>query len=306
MAVNESRGWGGHSNVWPLRRVLVNPPVPPAPEADWREFGYLRRMNHLQAVEEHAAFRRILRDAGVEILTGEIDNPMLQDAIFPFDPVFTTDAGAVLTSMGKPLREDEVRLAEYTMTELNIPIAGRIEPPGLLEGGDCLWVDERTLAIGRGYRTNDEGISQMAAIMARQGVEVVRVGLPHWHGPAECLHLLSLISMLDDDLAVVHLPLLDVGFIDLLRERGIKLIEISENEFVTQATNVLVTSPRKCVMLRENPVTGALLEAAGCDVTFYTGGEISHNTPQSARLARASGGRLVIGGPWVFVIDSTC
>jgi len=277
MTATNQRGWGGHSMVWPLARVLVYPPVEPAPEADWQEFGYLRPMNHLQAVEEHAAFRQILREAGVEVLTGEIDDPMLQDAIFPFDPVFTTDAGAVLTRMGKPLREAEVALAERTMAELNIPIAGRIEPPGLLEGGDCLWVDEHTLAIGRGYRTNDEGIRQMAEIMARQGVEVIKVGLPHWHGPAECLHLLSLISMIDEDLAVVYLPLLDVGFIELLRERGIQLVEVPENEFITQAPNVLVTAPRRCIMLRENPVTATRLEAAGCQVTFYTGGEISHN-----------------------------
>ena len=291
MSAETARAWGGHSMVWPLRRVLVYPPVEPAPEASWREFGYLRSMNHRQAVEEHAAFRQILREAGVEVLTGEIDDPMLQDAIFPFDPSFMTDAGAVLCRMGKQLREPEVDLAARTMAELNIPIAGRIEPPGRLEGGDCLWVDERTLAIGRGYRTNDEGIRQMTAIMAAQGVDVVPVGLPHWHGPAECLHLLSLISMIDEDLAVVHLPLLEVGFIELLRERGIRFVEIPEdvpggaptprgsgaNEFQTQAPNVLVTAPRRCIMLRENPVTADLLRASGCDVTLYTGGEISHN-----------------------------
>jgi len=277
MSAARTNQWGGHSMVWPLERVLVYPPVEPAPAASWEEFGYLRPMRHRQAVEEHQAFRQSLRESGVEVLTGEIDDPMLQDAIFPFDPVFTTDAGAVLCRMGKPLREAEVELAKRTLAELDIPIAGRIEPPGLLEGGDCLWVDERTLAIGSGYRTNDAGIEQMAALMRPQGVDVVRVGLPHWHGPAECLHLLSLISMLDEDLAVVHLPLLEVSFIQLLGERGIQLIEIPDNEFVTQATNVLVTAPRKCVMLRENPITAALLERAGCAVTLYTGNEISHN-----------------------------
>ncbi len=277
MSASNMRQWGGHSMVWPLERVLVYPPVPPAPEASWEEFGYLRPMRHLQALEEHDAFRAILREAGVEVLTGEIDDPMLQDAIFPFDPVFTTDAGAVLCRMGKPLREAEVDLAERTMAELNIPIAGRIEPPGLLEGGDCLWIDERTLAIGSGYRTNDAGIEQMARIMKEQGVEVVRVGLPHWTGPAECLHLLSLISMIDDDLAVVYPPLMEVTFIQLLRERGIQMIEIPENEFATQAPNVLVTAPRKCVMLKENPVTAAMLKGAGCEVTLYSGNEISHN-----------------------------
>jgi N-dimethylarginine dimethylaminohydrolase len=273
----ETAAWGGHSMVWPLRRVLVYPPIEPPAEASWQAFGYLRPMNHRQAVEEHEAFRQILREAGVEVLTGEIDNPMLQDAIFPFDPVYMTDAGAVLCRVGKALREDEVRLAEQTMTELGIPIAGRIETPGRLEGGDCLWIDDHTLAIGRGYRTNDEGIRQMAAILARQGVEVIKTGLPHWHGPGECLHLLSLISMIDEDLAVVHMPLLDVGLIELLLERGIQLLEIPENEFVSQAPNVLVTARRRCIMLRENPVTAERLRAAGCDVTLYAGGEISHN-----------------------------
>ena len=271
------QAWGGHSMVWPLKRVLVFPPVPPSDDVTWQEFGYLRPMRHRQAVEEHDAFRRELTAAGVELLTGEIGDAALQDAIFPFDPVFMTDAGAVLCRMGKQLREAEVDLAEQTMAELAIPIAGRIEPPGMLEGGDCLWVDETTLAIGRGYRTNDAGIDQMTAIMNGQGVDVVRVGLPHWHGPDECLHLLSLISMIDEDLAVVHLPLLDVGFIHLLRDRGIQLIEIPEDEFVTQAPNVLVTAPRRCILLRENPLTAAMLRDVGCDVTVYAGNEISHN-----------------------------
>lgn len=277
MQGSTGQGWGGHSMVWPLKRVLVYPPVPPSEEVDWQEFGYLRPLNHYQAVDEHARIRQLLTEAGMEVINGEIDSPLLQDAIFPFDPVYITDAGAVLCRMGKPLRDPEVNLAEQVMADLGIPIAGRIEPPGTLEGGDCLWLDENTLAIGRGYRTNASGIEQMAEIMGRQGVDVVTVGLPHWHGPKECLHLLSLISMIDEELAVVHLPLLDTGFVQLLKARGIEFVEIPENEFVTQAPNVLVTSPRKCIILKENLVTAARLEAAGCTVTTYTGGEISHN-----------------------------
>lgn len=277
MTATETRTWGGNSMVWPLKRVLVYPPVPPAPNLSWSEYGYLRPMNHRQAVEEHDAFRQILRDQGVEVITGEIDDGRLQDAIFPFDPLFTTDAGAVLCRMGKPQREPEVDLAARTLEDLGIPIAGRIEPPGKLEGGDCLWLDERTLAIGRGYRTNDEGIRQMAAILDAQGVKVITVGLPHWTGPRDCLHLLSLISMIDENLAVVHLPLLEAAFVQELQEREIELVQIPENEFRTQAPNVLVTAPRRCIMLRENPATAARLRSAGCSVTFYTGGEISHN-----------------------------
>ncbi len=271
------RNWGGHSMVWPLQRVLVYPPVPPAAEASWEAFGYLRPMNHTQAVEEHAAFRELLRGDGVEVLTGEIDDPMLQDAIFPFDPVFTTNAGAVLTRPGKDLRLGEVGLAERTMEEIGIPIAGRIEAPGTLEGGDCLWLDEQTMVIGRGYRTNDEGIRQMAAILEPQGVSVIRAALPYWHGPAECLHLLSLISMIDDDLAVVYLPLMDVSLVQELEHRGIEMVLVPDEEFATQGPNVLVTAPRRCILLKENPVTAERLRAAGCDVRTYTGGEISHN-----------------------------
>ncbi len=277
MTIASRRDYGGNSMVWPLKRVLMFPPVPPADEPTWKDFGYLRPMNHLQAVREHEALRQLIADAGVEIVAGEIDDGRLQDAIFPFDPSFITNQGMIVCRVGKTLRSDEGRLAEEVASDLGIPIAGRIEPPGTLDGGDCLWLDERTMAIGRGYRTNQSGIDQMSAILKRESVEVIPVGLPHWHGPAECLHLLSLISMIDDDLAVVYLPLLEAGFVQLLQERGVNLVEIPEHEFVTQASNVLVTAPRTCIMLRENPETAGRLIAAGCTVTFYDGGEISHN-----------------------------
>ena len=270
-------GWGGNSMVWPLRRVLVMSPVAPLEESDWRAFGYLRPMNHRQALDEHAALRDLLTGFGVEVVSGELDDSRLQDGIFPFDPSFVTDGGAVIGRMGKELRRGEEEVAEATLIDLGIPILGRIEPPGTLEGGDCLWLDERTLAIGRGYRSNAEGIRQMAQLLATQGVEVVPVGLPHWHGPDECLHLLSLISMVDGDMAVVYLPLLETAFVELLLERGVQLIAIPDSELTTQGCNVLATAPRRCILLKENQITAELLATAGCEVTLYTGGEISHN-----------------------------
>ncbi|MCO5176111.1 MAG: arginine deiminase family protein [Thermomicrobiales bacterium] len=271
------RVWGGNTMSGKLERVLVYPPVPPDPSVSWEEFSYLHPMNHALAVEEHAAFRRILTDAGVEVITGEIDDARLQDGIFGFDPVFTTNAGAVLSRMGKPLREAEVDLAERTMADIGVPIAGRIEAPGTLEGGDCLWIDAQTLAIGRGYRTNESGIQQMRDILAPSGVEVIAFDLPYWHGPAECLHLLSMISMLDDDLAVVYRPLMAVALVQLLEERGIEMVEIPDEEFETQGCNVLALGPRHCVVLRENTVSAERMRAAGCTVITYAGDEISHN-----------------------------
>ncbi|HMM40917.1 MAG TPA: arginine deiminase family protein [Thermomicrobiales bacterium] len=271
------RTWGGNTMSGRLERVLVYPPVPPGPSVSWQEFGYLRPLDHDLAVREHAAFRRILSEAGIEVITGEIDDARLQDGIFPYDPVFTTNAGAVLTRMGKPLREAEVDLAERTMQEIGVPIAGRIAAPGTLEGGDCLWVDATTIAVGRGYRTNESGIRQMREIMAPSGVEVIGYDLPHWHGPAECLHLLSMISMIDDDLAVIYKPLMPVALVQLLEERGIEMVEIPDEEFSTQGCNVLALGPRRCVLLRENTVSAERLRAAGCEVTIYAGDEISHN-----------------------------
>lgn len=263
--------------VLPLRRVLVFPPVPPDDAVSWQAFGYFRPIDHGRAVTEHAAFRQILAEAGVELLVGEIDDPALQDAIFPFDPVLITDHGAVLCRMGKPLRAREVELAERTMTDLGIPIAGRIREPGTLEGGDCLWLDEHTLVVGRGYRTNSEGFRQLEEILAPLGVTVMAFDLPHWHGPAECLHLLSLISLLDDDLAVVYLPLLAVELVRLLRQRGVELVPVPDEEFATQGPNVLALAPRRCLILEENRETIRRLEAAGCEVLTYSGQEISHN-----------------------------
>jgi dimethylargininase len=269
--------YGGHTNIAPLRRVLVYPPVAPDAAVSWQAFGYFHPIDQAQAIAEHAAFRQFLADGGAEVIIGELDDPALQDGIFPYDPVIMTDAGAILCRMGKPLREREVALMEATLRDLGIPIAGRIMAPGTVEGGDSFWLDDHTLAVGLGYRTNAEGIRQLTTILAAQGVGVLVVPLPHWHGPDECLHLLSLISPLDEKLAVVHRPLMPVPFLEELAARAWELIDIPDEEFATQGTNVLALGPRRCLLLRDNVETARRLHAAGCDVTLYAGDEISHN-----------------------------
>ncbi len=273
----DARAWGGHSMWGTLERVLVFPPVAPDASVDWQAFGYLRPIDHARAVQEHAAFRDLLTAAGVQVIIGETDSATIPDAIFPYDSVYMSDAGAIITRLGKDLRLPENALLAATMGELAVPIVGTITAPGTLDGGDCLWLDEQTLVIGRGYRTNVEGIRQMESFLRPQGVTVLSVDLPHYHGRGECLHLLSMISMLDRDLAVVHLPLMAVALVELLEERGITLVEIPDAEFETQGTNVLALGPRRCLLLRENVGTAERLRAAGCEVTLYTGDEISHN-----------------------------
>lgn len=273
------RRYGGHSMVARLRTVLVRHPSPPATgeEAESRRFGYPRPADHVRAEREHAAFRGRLAAAGVEVIAAGPDQPGLLDAIFPYDPSIITDGGAVLLRPGKELRLPEVALAERVYAEIDVPILGRIEPPGVVEGGDTLWLDERTLAVGRGYRTNAHGIAQLAGILEPIGVTVYPVALPHWRGPGECLHLMSLISPVAPDLAVVYPPLLAVSFIEELRSRGWRFVEVPDEEFDTLGCNVLALGPGQCLVCAGSPVTRDRIEAAGCAVDAYDGREISHN-----------------------------
>jgi dimethylargininase len=272
-----ARRYGGHSMTARLRSVLVRRPAPPLGEADWRAFGYLHPVDQALVEQQHAAFREILSEEGIEVIAAGPDEAGHLDAVFAYDPSFMTDGGAILLRMGKELRRDETALHAATYRSLGIPILGEVEEPGMAEGGDALWLDERTLAVGRGYRTNEDGIRQLRAILAELDVDVLAYDLPHWRGPAECLHLMSLVSPVAADLAVVYPPLMAVAFLDALRERDWRLIEVPDEEFDTMGGNVLALAPGRCLMLDGNPQTRLRLEAAGCVVLAYEGSEISLN-----------------------------
>ncbi len=233
------RAWGGQSMFAPLKRVLVRKPAPPATEEDFVEFAYPHAIDHAQTEREHDEFCRLLEQAGAEVVLAGPDEAGLLDAIFSYDPSLVTDAGAILLRPGKELRLPEVDLAERSYIELGIPVIGRIESPGTVEGGDTLWLDEQTLAAGRGYRTNDEGIRQLRKVLDPHRIEVMTVDLPHWRGPGECLHLMSFISPVADRLAVVYLPLMSVPFVEELQRRGFSFIEVPDEEFETHGCNVL-------------------------------------------------------------------
>jgi N-dimethylarginine dimethylaminohydrolase len=275
--VTTGRAWGGQSMVAPLKRVLVRKPAAPTAEGHFTDFGYPRAVDHDRTEREHDAFRALLAEAGAEVVVAGPDETGLLDAIFAYDPSLMTDAGAVLLRPGKEVRLEEVDLAERSYAELGIPVIGRIEAPGTVEGGDTLWLDERTLAVGRGYRTNDEGIQQLSALLAPHGIDTVTVDLPHWRGPNECLHLMSFISPVADRLAAVYLPLMSVPFVQELQRRGWSFIDVPDEEFETHGCNVLALAPMRVLVCDGSPVTRARLEAAGCEVLVYTGDELSHN-----------------------------
>ena len=260
----------------PLRVALVRSPDESFAVSQPWEWGYASRPDLALARQEHQALVAELEKAGAEVLFHHLDKPGLADSIFVFDPVLMTPEGAVMLRMGKAQRMPEVGCLENTLEQLEIPILGRIEAPGQMEGGDLLWLDSHTIAAGIGFRTNREGVRQLSACLSPLERCVLPVELPFHTGPGHCLHLLSLISILDHDLAAVYPPLMSVPFYQELESRGIDLVEISNAEFATQASNVLALAPRKLLMLEENVQTIRKLEARGCEVVSYRGLEISH------------------------------
>jgi N-dimethylarginine dimethylaminohydrolase len=269
--------YGGHSMTAPLQRVVVRTPAPPGDDSDQARFGYPNAVDHDIALSEHETFVAMLREFGVDVIQVDAADPGNLDSIFVYDPSFITDDGLLLCRPGKEARLPEVDMARRVARSLDIPVLGEIDAPGTVESGDMLWLDQNTLAIGEGYRTNAAGIDQMKIFLRPIDVDVIRVPLPYWRGPSECLHLMSLMSPVDHKVAVVYLPLMPVPFVKLLEAEGWSFIEIPDEEFATQGCNVLAIAPGKVLMLKDNPVTIGRLEAGGVDVHTYTGDEISHN-----------------------------
>lgn len=269
------RPYGAQSMVAPLRRVVVRRPDESFAVTDPAAWNYTARPDLVAAQAEHDAFVAVLRDFGAEVIYADDPQPGRADAIFVHDPAIVADAGAVLLRMGKPLREGEEAALGAAFERAGVPILGRLEGAARAEGGDLLWLDERTLAAGVGFRTNAEGVRQLQVILGPHGVTVMPVELPWYQGPAACLHLMSLISLVAERLAVVYPPLMSVPFVQELERRGVALIEVPEAEFLTMATNVLALAPGELLMLEGNPVTQARLAVAGCEVRTYVGREIS-------------------------------
>jgi N-dimethylarginine dimethylaminohydrolase len=243
-------------------------------DAQWRALHFAGRPDLARAIDEYDRLVEILRSAGAAVELLPADSTTTLDSIYARDASVVSPHGLIVCRMGKPMRRAEPAAQERAFTALGLPIAGRITPPGTLEGGDLIWLDDTTVVVGRGYRTNGEGIRQLRDILGA-GVEVVEVPLPHWRGDQDVMHLMSLISPVDRDAALVYSPLLPVVFRQWLLDRGLRLIEVPDQEFETMGTNVLALAPGRCLMLRGNPLTRAALERAGVEVIEYDGDEIS-------------------------------
>jgi len=271
-----AESYGAQGMTGRLRRVVMRRPGEAMAAADPAAWHYAGAIDFEEARRAHDAFADALRVWDVEVLYHDEPLPEHSDSVFVFDPALVTDRGSILLSMGKQARRGEEEPLGRALELCGVPIYGRLEDEARAEGGDTLWLDHDTLAVGRGFRTNAEGVRQLRALLAPLGVTVLDYDLPFFTGPEACLHLLSLISPVDTDLTVAYPPLMPTALWAELKRRRVRLLEVPEEEFVhTQATNVLAVAPRRCIMLSGNPVTQQLLEMAECEVVTFPGEPLS-------------------------------
>jgi dimethylargininase len=274
MSTNQTRTHGAQSMSANLELAVVKRPD----AAFGRAFadpalGFLHEVDLAEAQRQHDAFCTTLTDLGVEVVELGSDGPT-GDAVYTFDPMLSTDAGVIPLRPGKPNRQGEELLLERWANGRDIPTAGHVEAPGTVDGGDTFWLDQNLLVIGRSLRTNRAGAAQLQALVE---AETLVVDVPYATGPAECLHLMSVISPVAADLAVVFLPQLPAGLYDLLQERGIRLVDVPESEMPSLGCNVLAVRPGVVVLAEGNPVTQRALLDHGCEVHTFAGSEVAVN-----------------------------
>ena len=240
--------------------------------AAWRAYGWREAPDVTAAQAEHEAFCSLLQEAGAEVVVSEHD-PGNPDAIYTYDPTLVGRDGAVLLLPGKAARRREPESTVPALERAGVPVASRVAAPATVEGGDTVWLDETTLLVGIGYRTNPAALDALR--VALPGVELVAFDLPHWNGASEVLHLMSVVSPLDRDLALVYPRIAPTRLMWLLAERGIEVVEVPDEEFETMGPNVLALGPRRALALEGNAETRRRLERKGVEVVLYRGNEIS-------------------------------
>jgi N-dimethylarginine dimethylaminohydrolase len=280
--LTKSAAFNGHSMVAPLHRVMVCSPKSagwdtPGQGSEWQKLAFLHRPEFGVAQAQHEALCQQLEEAGVEVveLPGSADLSL--DAVYTHDPSLATDYGLIVMNPGKANRRQEAQRHREFAQRLGMPVLGEVKAPGTSESGDIVWLNSKTLLVANGYRTNPAGIAQLRALLGPKGVEVIAAPLPHGSGPDVCLHLMSLISLLDESTALVDLPWLAVETVELLKAHGYKFVEIEYSERDTLACNVLSLGNKRLLVLEENAKTNAKLRAAGFDVRTFPGSELCIN-----------------------------
>jgi len=271
---------GGQSEFGAIRRILIKHPKDAfidqaGIDRQYQQLNYLYPPDYKKALAEYEKFVELLKSEVTEIEYLPQNDAVGLDSIYARDSSLVTRKGVILCNMGKAERQGEPSAVGAYLNSRDIPILGTIEGEATVEGGDIVWLDEKTLVVGQGYRTNAAGIRRLRELTAGLADDVIVVGLPHWAGPGDVFHLMSIISPIDSDLAAVYSRLMPVPFREYLLGRGMTLVEVPDDEFASMGCNILAIAPRRCIMLDGNPVTRRALEDAGVEVFTYVGDEIS-------------------------------
>lgn len=243
-------------------------------DAQWRDLNYHTRPDLKVAIDEHARFAEVIKSVGADIIYLPADPTLTMDSLYVRDAAMQSPKGIILCNMGKPARSGEPKINGQAYEKAGLKVIGAITGAGRVEGGDMIWLDDKTVAIGRTYRTNDEGIRQFKEIVG-PGVHVEVAIMPHYKGQSDVFHLMSVISPLDKDLQLVYSPLMPIPFREWLLAKGMKLVEVPDEEFAGMGCNVLAIAPREIVMVKGNPETKRRMEAAGCKVHVISADAIS-------------------------------
>jgi N-dimethylarginine dimethylaminohydrolase len=241
----------------------------------WQELNFLSKPDLSKANDEYLKFEQLIVSGGAEIFTLPFDSSVTMDSIYCRDAALATDHGMIICNMGKPARKNEPLAERKAFENRQIKILGEITHPGTVEGGDVAWIDEHTLAVGHTYRTNWEGIRQLKHLVEPHGIKVWVAEMPHYKGPSDVFHLMSVLSPVDKNLAVVYSPLMPISFRNGLLDHGFSFVEVPDSEWDSMGCNVLAIAPREVIMVKGNPITQKRLLDAGCIVHEYEGQEIS-------------------------------
>lgn len=275
------KSYGSQEMVAPLRRVILKRPQEAFIseqniERQWKELNYLSRPDLQNAIREHEKLVNFLQTTGIEVLLLPEDDRTGLDSIYTHDPCIVTDRGAIVFQTGKLSRRGEGPAMEDAFHHWDIPVLGRIDGNATAEGGDLVWFDQHTLLAGRGFRTNAAGIEKLRQLMDPLNVKVYDFDLPYWNGPADVLHLMSFISMLDSNLAIVYRKQMPAPLFQFLEERKVQMIDVPDNEYDSLGCNILTIAPRKVFVIRGNPITCARLKEGGCEVIEFDGQDIGY------------------------------
>ena len=273
--------YGLNSNVSTLKTVLLKDPKAAFKsqktiDLQWQNLNFIEKPDYKKSIIQYGKFVDILNDNHVEVLFIPEDEKTSLDSIYTHDPMFMTPNGAVIGNMGKKQRKPETIMMKSYLDEMGIPIFGEIDNAGTLEGGDAIWINDKTVAVGLTYRSNNEGINQLRKILSTISVELICVDLPHWNGPVDVLHLMSLISPLKEDLFLIYEKLLPVGFLEFLNKIAIKTISIADEDYDTLGCNVLPLSTTKCLITNGNDRTTKIIEDNGIEVIEFQASEICY------------------------------